>query len=134
MANFAEQFLEDDQIILEADADLSAKQFYFVKLSSDGQVAYCSGTDNIPIGVLQNDPDAAAEDAKVLPCGSGKICKLTVDGNAGAISIGSYLDTDAAGKGVVHTSGHYFAIALETSTAATDVIPVILLTGNVTKV
>lgn len=133
MPNFAEQFLEDDQIVLEADADLSTKQFYFVKLSSDGQVAYCSATDDLPIGILQNDPDAAAEDAKILPCNSGKISKLTVDGTS-AISVGSKLDTDAAGKGVVHTTGHFFAIALEASTAATDVIPVILLSGTLPKV
>lgn len=132
---FAEQFTDEDLIVLEADADLSAKQFYFTKLSTtDGQVRACTGTDDIVLGILTNDPDAAGEPAEVLPVGCGRVAKLTVDGNAGAIAVGDRLDTNAAGKGIKKAAGHFNAIALEASTAATDVIPVVMIVGNSTKV
>ena len=54
---------------LVASADLSAKQFYAVKLAStDGQVSVCSSTLDVAIGILQNDP-ASGQEADVLAFG-----------------------------------------------------------------
>ena len=50
---------------LTANADLSAKQYYFVKLSGAGTVTVCSGVTDKPIGVLQNTPESG--DAPVVP-------------------------------------------------------------------
>ena len=44
-------------ITLEAAADLSAKQYYFVAVDTDGKAAL-TGDDGNPIGVLQNKPTA----------------------------------------------------------------------------
>ena len=47
-----------------AAADLSAKQFYFVKLASATTVNVCTAITDLPIGILQNDP-ASGEQAVV---------------------------------------------------------------------
>ena len=50
------------------------------------------------------------------------ICTLNVDGNAGAISVGSYLKSDADGQGVATTTdlAEIGAIALQASTTASE--------------
>ena len=55
-------------ITLEAAADLSAKQYYFVAVDSNGKAAL-TGDDGNPIGVLQNKP-AAGEAATICTAGS----------------------------------------------------------------
>jgi hypothetical protein len=134
MAVVSENYNEWDVITLEANADLSAKQFHFVDLSSDAQIQACNATADIPIGVIVNDPDAAGDPADIVMIASGRIVKLTVDGNASAIAVADKLDTSALGKGVKSTAGHFYATALEASTGKTDVIPVLLGGGNSTKV
>jgi hypothetical protein len=41
---------------MSASADLSTKQFHFVKMSGNGTVDVCSAITDKPIGVLQNNP------------------------------------------------------------------------------
>ena len=55
-----------------ASADLSAKQFYIVKMSGDNTVTVCAAVTDVPIGVLQNKP-ASGEQAVVR---IGKGCQL----------------------------------------------------------
>ena len=43
------------KITLVAGADLSAKQYYFVKINSSGEAVACSGATDKPIGVLYAD-------------------------------------------------------------------------------
>ena len=45
---------------LVAGASLTAKQYYFVKLSAANTVIVCSATTDVPIGVLQNAPASGA--------------------------------------------------------------------------
>lgn len=123
---FAEFFPEDAILVLEANGDLSAGQFRFCDLASDGQVQLCDATNDIPLFILQNDPDGAGKDAKLLPLTVGYISKLFVDGTGVSISVGSKLDTNASGNGVVESTGLYYAVALE-ATSATGVIPVLLV-------
>ena len=56
-----------------ASADLSAKQYYFVKLSSETKVTVCSAVTDKPIGVLQNKPasgeQALGSETTVHVCG-----------------------------------------------------------------
>jgi hypothetical protein len=44
---------------LKASADLSAKQYYAVKISGVGTVTVCAATTDIPCGILQNAPARA---------------------------------------------------------------------------
>jgi hypothetical protein len=45
----------------EAAADLSAKQFYGVKIDSTGKAALCSAAGELCYGVLQNEPTAGKQ-------------------------------------------------------------------------
>jgi len=82
-----------------ASADLSAKQYHFVKMSGNNTVTVCSAITDVPIGVLQNNPTSggAAEVclfgiSKVVADGTlaaGNIIGTSLDGQADAITAGS---------------------------------------------
>lgn len=86
------------KVTLVAAADLSTKQYTFVKLNSDGNVAAASGATDIPIGVLQNAPTAGQE-AEVLVVGGTKVVA------GAAIGEGALVGTSAAGKAVALVAG-----------------------------
>jgi hypothetical protein len=86
------------KVTLVAAADLSAKQYTFVKLDASGQAAACSGATDIPVGVLQNAPTAGQE-AEVLVVGGTKIVA------GAAIGEGALVGTSAAGKAVALVAG-----------------------------
>lgn len=75
----------------KAGGDLSAKQFYFVKLSAADTVVVCSGATDIPVGVLQNKP-AQNETAEVLILGESKV---SADA---ALAVGVQIGTSADGQ------------------------------------
>lgn len=89
----------DSQVVVSftAGADLSAKQYNFVKISGTGVVIVAADTD-VPIGVLLNDP-ASGETAAV--CVSG-VVKLEA---SAAITAGAVLGTSAAGLAVTRVPG-----------------------------
>ena len=82
-----------------ASADLSAKQYHFVKMSGNNTVTVCSAITDVPIGVLQNNPTSgqAAEVclfgiSKVVADGTlaaGNVIGTSLDGQADAITAGS---------------------------------------------
>lgn len=85
---------EKDHVVkvsLKAAADLSSKQYYFVKLDSNGDAALCSAATDIPLGVLQNEP-GNGETAEVLMVG---ISKVSADA---ALTIGWLIGTSADGQ------------------------------------
>jgi hypothetical protein len=82
---------------LTASADLSAKQFHFVKLASATTVAVCDGVTDKPIGILQNTP-ASGQAAEICIFG---ITKVVSDGNTVA---GNLIGTSADGQAAVYTS------------------------------
>ena len=55
-----------------ASADLSAKQYYIVKMSGDNTVTVCAAVTDVPIGVLQNKP-ASGGQAGVRVFGMSKV-------------------------------------------------------------
>ncbi len=61
---------------LTAAADLSSKQYHFVKLASATTVNVCSATTDRAIGILQNDPESG-ESAVITIFG---ISKVVADG------------------------------------------------------
>lgn len=84
-----------------AAADLSTKQFYFVKKNTTaGQFALATTDGEIVSGVLQNKPSAAGAAATVCAFGATKIVA------GGTLTAGDYVGTDANGKAVKknHTS------------------------------
>lgn len=85
-------------VTFEAGADLSAKQFFFVSMSSDGQVDP-TGDGAAAIGVLLNDPAAAGRAAEV--CIGG----LTRVSAGGSITAGDEVASDAAGEAVAAATG-----------------------------
>lgn len=104
-------------ISLKANADLSAKQFYFVELDASGDVGVCNGATDKPVGVLLNKPDASGKTAEVGVLG---IFKVSSDA---ALSIGDLIGTSADGQADAKTPGtdtteYVVGRVLEATTAA----------------
>lgn len=115
----AVQSVQPLKISLVAGADLSAKQYYFVKLNASGQAVVCSGATDVPIGVLQNKPT------------SGKVAEVTVIGytkisSNAALSAGNLIGTSADGQADAKTAGtdttEYVVGVMLADTGAADVI------------
>lgn len=85
-------------ISLKAAADLSALQFYFVKLDSSGDVVVCAAATDVPVGVLQNEP-TSGQTAEVLVLGVSKI------NSDAALSIGNLIGTASDGQADAKTPG-----------------------------
>lgn len=79
------------KITLPAAADLSTKQFYFVKIDSNGKAALCSAATDKPVGVLQNTP-ASGEEAVVTVVGGTKVVA------SASLDEGTLIGTTSAGK------------------------------------
>jgi len=74
-----------------ASADLSTKQYHFVKMSGNNTVTVCAAITDVPIGVLQNNP-ASGGAAEVCLFG---ISKVVADGTLAA---GNLIGTSADGQ------------------------------------
>lgn len=85
---------------VKAAADLSAKQYHFVTIDASGDIAAITAFSDKPVGVLQNKPDAAGVEAKVMYLGQTKISSdaalnegegiaPAADGQAARMDIGS---------------------------------------------
>jgi hypothetical protein len=82
---------------LTASADLSAKQYYFVKISGDKTVTVCAATTDKPIGILQNDPESG--EAAVVA--SGGVSKVSGDAD---LTAGNSVGTSADGQAAAYTA------------------------------
>lgn len=108
----------------KANADLSAKQFYGVKLTAADVVDVPSAATDIVIGILQNAPKAnAAASVQVLG-----ISKAVSDGSGTTIVVGDRVGPSSTGLWVKKATNDYNAggIALDGSTANGTVIRVLL--------
>ena len=107
---------------LVAGADLSAKQFYFVKLDSNGAVVACAAVTDKPIGILQNNPGSGGE-ALVMHDG---ISKLSSDGTT---AIDDLLGPSADGQGAVYVPGtdttKYIVARALSAGAAAEIVSVL---------
>lgn len=86
------------KVTLIAGADLSAKQYYFVKMSADNTCVLCSAATDAPIGVLQNAPISGAE-ASVTVIGGTKLVA------GAAIAAGIKIGTASTGKADAKVAG-----------------------------
>ena len=112
----------------EAGADLSAKQYYFVKLSAANTVNVCTAITDIPIGILQNKP-GSGEAATVCLFGISKVSAngTLAAGNLIGTSADSQADAIAAGSDTtVYTMGQ----ALEAAAAGDTVSMFLNPTGS----
>src|SRR3954471_3680631 len=114
-----------------ANADLSAKQYLFVKLLSTGKVDVCSATTDKPYGILQNKP-TANQAAQVRILGISKLVY------AGTTAAGDALSCDAAGKAVTVTNAGTTLYAsatavLSANTSANDVAQAFVNTAGTHK-
>lgn len=113
-------------ITIEAGADLSAAQHKFVKLSS-GQVVVCDGLTDIPLGVLQNAPDAQGKPAIVRLSGVSKV-SADADLTQGAL-IGTSADGQAAAKTPGSDTTNYVCGVLLDDPGAAGELCSVLLSG-----
>lgn len=119
----------NSQVILSipAGADLSAKQYTFVKLSGTGVISVAAATD-IPVGVLLNDP-TSGETAAVAISG---VVKLKA---SAAIAVGTLVGTTSTGTAVVVVAGtdttkYILGQAITAAGAAGDIITVAVDCGT----
>lgn len=108
----------------KANSDLSAKQFFAVKLTAADTVDLTSAATDIAIGVLQNAPKAnQAADVQVLG-----IAKAVSDGSGTAISVGDRVGPDTNGRWVKKATNDFNAggLAMDASSAQGTVIRVLL--------
>lgn len=75
-----------------AGADLSAKQYYFVRLSATGTVQLCDTEGELPCGILQNKPTSG----QTACVAYGGVSKLVL---GGTVDSNDEVMTDANGKG-----------------------------------
>lgn len=107
-----------------AAGDLSALQYHCVKDNGSGAAAAIAANTDVPIGILQNEPNAA-----------GKSATIAVEGVAkgilgGTVAKGDHVGPDAAGKlikrtldGVADPTKYVIGIAGDAG-VVNDVIPV----------
>lgn len=81
-----------------AGGDLSAKQYYFVKLNSSGQVVIIAANTDKPIGILQNAP-ASGGTAEVMLYG---ISKVSADAD---LTVGNQIGASADGQAAAYAPG-----------------------------
>ncbi len=107
-------------VTMPAAGDLKTKQFYAVKLASDGQVAVCTAATDRPFGILQNKPDAENVEANVMIIGVSKYQADT------SVSVGAVLGTSGDGQFVTKTSagtdGFICGISLEAAGGTGDIV------------
>ena len=116
-------YVENVQTItLEAGADLSSSQYHFVELTSTGATV-TNASGELPIGVLQNDPDAVGKAAEVAYAGVTKVVA------GGALTRADRkVMTDAQGRAVNWVTGNHCAgVWLEAASAAGEIVPMLLL-------
>ena len=116
------QAIEGIDITMEAASDLSAKQYFAVKMSAADKVDV-AGANEKAIGILQNEPESG-EAALVRITGTSKV--KSHDGSG--IAVGDLLTPDANGKleEVDADKEWCIAQALEASSADDDVIEAIV--------
>jgi hypothetical protein len=109
---------QQTSVTLEAGADLSANQFHFVTMDSDGQLSV--STDGAAsVGVLLNDPSAAGRAAEV--CIGG----LTRVEAGGTIAAGADVASGATGEAITAATGDAILGTAVTGGADGEVISII---------
>ena len=108
-----------------AEADLSAKQFTFVKFGAADNGVVNSGAGEAIDGIMQDAPATGEAGAVALPGGGAKL-KL-----GGTVTRGQFIKSGAAGVGVAATANlEIYGAKAMASGVSGDVIPVEVVTGQ----
>jgi len=109
-------------ITLKAAVNLSAKQYYLVKLhSTEGEVTLCAATTDIILGVLQNKP-TTGQAAVVRVLGTTK-----VKNGATSVAINAMVTSSLAGKAITAATDKNWVVGIMMETAAADDIAEMML-------
>lgn len=109
----------------KAGADLSAKQYTFVKFGSADDTMVGSGAGEATDGIIQDAPASGEYGAVALQGGGAKL-KL-----GGTVTRGQYLKSDANGAGVaVAADKDVYGAKAAASGVLGDIIAVEVVTGN----
>ena len=106
-----------------AGADLSDKQFYFVKVDGNDEFVLCSAITDRAFGVLQNNPEQGQE-ANVQTIGNTKIVGTV------ALSLDDVVAPATTGKAQVGIATQFGAGIVVTATSADEKIGVIKLIND----
>jgi hypothetical protein len=109
------------KVTLVAGADLSAKQYTFVKLNSSGQAIAVAAATDVAIGVLQNKPTSGQE-AEVLIVGGTKIVASAAATLGTALNIGTTSAGKAVALAVTDTTKYVFGVYLTAPGADGDIV------------
>tara|TARA_R110000796_G_scaffold13544_2_gene43721 strand:- start:882 stop:1253 length:372 start_codon:yes stop_codon:yes gene_type:complete len=112
-------------ITLAAGSDLSAGQFKFVLLASDGQVDLVASAGGPATGVLLNDPAAAGRAATVAYAGVVKVIA------GGTVAIGAKVQSDAAGDAILAATGDHVLGVCVKGGADGELIEVLLISQHI---
>jgi ABC-type taurine transport system substrate-binding protein len=115
-----------------AGADLSAKQYTFVKLNSSGQVIAAAAATDVPIGVLQNNPVSGAE-ASVLIVGGTKIVASAAATLGTALNFGTTSAGKAVTLAVTDTTKYVLGVYLEAPAADGDIVAAVVNCATPTR-
>lgn len=106
-----------------AAANLSTKRFYLVVISAE-QTVNLAGAAASGAYPLQNDPDAAGEDALVEMKGTSKVVA------GAAFAAGARITPNGSAQAITATTGQPFCgRALEAATAANDIVEYVIEHG-----
>jgi hypothetical protein len=107
-----------------AQADMSTNQFRFVRGVADYTVGVITALGQRAPGIQQNLPNAAGKGCVIRMLGTSKLVM------SGAIAAWTELTAAADGRGVAAAAGQVVnALSCEASTAAGDIVEVIVLCG-----
>ncbi len=110
----------------KAKRDLSSYQYHAVTLDTDGLIDYCdTSAATVPLGILQNKPTAANQEAEVAIAGTSLMVVNATTDISQMDKLGS--GNDYHGLKVTLDKALYFALALEDATEDGDIIEVLLV-------
>lgn len=114
-------------ISVPASANLSADQFCFMTIDTNGNLVPVSTQGAQADGVLQDKPDAAGEAGQLAIATS--VSKVIA---GAAITAGAQVMSDASGHAITATTGNYVAgKALDAAAASGILIRVLLYTAKI---
>lgn len=110
----------------KAKRDLSSYQYHAMTLDTDGYIDYCdTSAGTKPLGILQNKPEAAGQEAEVAILGTSLMVVNATSDISQMARLGS--GNDYHGVEVTADTEQYFAMALEDATGDGDIIEVLLV-------
>src|SRR5689334_1292939 len=109
-------------ITIPASADLSADQYKFVSVDTNGQIVL-TAAGAASAGVQQDKPTAQGDAGSVAVV--GQVSKVVA---GAAFNAGAKLMVDGSGRGITATTGNFVnAIALEAAAGAGSVVSALLV-------